>query len=152
MKSQSVPPETNELTSALLITGQEVCRELLPLLRSAGRQLPGRRAYPQRNRSSWASQQYTATGRHNGLQLRYHNTTVFTLMYQQWRYHNLVLSHQYVGCSLLPEGKAYPTYLETWLINSLWPSGTIWVNIRSGNGLVPSGTKPLPEAMLIYDQ
>ena len=24
----------------------------------------------------------------------------------------------------------------------------IWVNIGSGNGLVPDGTKPLPEAML----
>ena len=24
----------------------------------------------------------------------------------------------------------------------------IWVNIGSGNGLVPDGTKPLPEAMM----
>ena len=24
----------------------------------------------------------------------------------------------------------------------------IWVNIGSGNGLVPDGTKPLPESML----
>ena len=28
----------------------------------------------------------------------------------------------------------------------------IWVNIRSGNGLLPDGTKPLPEPMLIYHQ
>ena len=26
----------------------------------------------------------------------------------------------------------------------------IWVNIGSGNGLLPDGTKPLPEAMLTY--
>ena len=25
----------------------------------------------------------------------------------------------------------------------------IWVNLGSGNGLMPDGTKPLPEAMLI---
>ena len=25
-----------------------------------------------------------------------------------------------------------------------------WVNIGSGNGLLPDGTKPLPEPMLIY--
>ena len=28
----------------------------------------------------------------------------------------------------------------------------IWVNIGSGNGLVPDGTKSLPEPMLIYNQ
>ena len=28
----------------------------------------------------------------------------------------------------------------------------IWVNIGSGNGLVPSSTKPLPEPMLTSDQ
>ena len=28
----------------------------------------------------------------------------------------------------------------------------IWVNIGSGNGLLPDGTKPLPEPMLIYHQ
>ena len=28
----------------------------------------------------------------------------------------------------------------------------IWVNIGSGNGLLPEGTKPLPEPMLIYHQ
>ena len=26
----------------------------------------------------------------------------------------------------------------------------IWVNIGSGNGLLPDGTKPLPEPMLTY--
>ena len=26
----------------------------------------------------------------------------------------------------------------------------IWVNISSGNGLLPDGTKPLPEPMLTY--
>ena len=36
--------------------------------------------------------------------------------------------------------------------NSLWPSNNtwqhgIWVNIGSGNGLLPDGTKPLPEPM-----
>ena len=28
----------------------------------------------------------------------------------------------------------------------------IWVNIASGNGLLPDGTKPLPEPMLTYHQ
>ena len=37
-------------------------------------------------------------------------------------------------------------------VNSLRPSDAIWwqiwVNIGSGNGLLPDGTKPLPEPML----
>ena len=28
----------------------------------------------------------------------------------------------------------------------------IWINIGSGNGLLPDGTKPLPEPMLTYHQ
>ena len=28
----------------------------------------------------------------------------------------------------------------------------IWVNIGSGNGLLPDGTKPSPEPLLIYHQ
>ena len=28
----------------------------------------------------------------------------------------------------------------------------IWVNIASGNGLMPDGTKPLPETMEMYHQ
>ena len=32
------------------------------------------------------------------------------------------------------------------------PYGEIWVNIGSGNGLLPDGIKPLPESMLIYHQ
>ena len=32
------------------------------------------------------------------------------------------------------------------------PYDEIWVNIGSGNGLVPDGTKPLPEPMLTYHQ
>ena len=32
-----------------------------------------------------------------------------------------------------------------------WQMATeIWVNIGSGNGLLPDGTKPLPEPMLTY--
>ena len=42
------------------------------------------------------------------------------------------------------------------MINSLWPSEAKatrnWVNIGSGNGLLPDGTKPLPEPMLTYHQ
>ena len=42
------------------------------------------------------------------------------------------------------------------LINSLWPSDTIWWqiwdNIGSGNGLLPDDTKPIPEPMLAYHQ
>ena len=41
-------------------------------------------------------------------------------------------------------------------INWLWPSdaiwGHIWVNIGSGIGLLPDGTKPLPKPMLTYHQ
>ena len=39
-------------------------------------------------------------------------------------------------------------------INPLWPSDATWicVNIGSSNGLVPDGTKPLPEPMLTYHQ
>ena len=35
-------------------------------------------------------------------------------------------------------------------INSLWPSDAIWlwINIGSGNGLLPDRTKPLPEPIL----
>ena len=35
-----------------------------------------------------------------------------------------------------------------------WPLVTpwIWVNIGSGNGLLPDGTKPSPEPVLTYDQ
>ena len=43
-------------------------------------------------------------------------------------------------------------------VNSLWPSDAIqygdnrfWVNTGSGNGLLPDGTKPLPEPMLTFD-
>ena len=40
--------------------------------------------------------------------------------------------------------------------NSLWPSDAIlrqiWVNIGSGNGVLPDGTKPLPEPMLTDHQ
>ena len=42
------------------------------------------------------------------------------------------------------------------MTNSLWPNDTIWeqiwVNIGSGNGLLPDGTKPLPEPMLTCHQ
>ena len=42
-------------------------------------------------------------------------------------------------------------------LNSLWPSNAIlqqeiWVNIGSNNGLLPDGTKPLPEPMLTGHQ
>ena len=42
-------------------------------------------------------------------------------------------------------------------VNSLWPNNTItmtlvFVNTGSGNGLLPDGTKPLPEPMLTYHQ
>ena len=30
------------------------------------------------------------------------------------------------------------------------PYGDMWVNIGSGNGLLPDGNKPLPEPMLTY--
>ena len=34
--------------------------------------------------------------------------------------------------------------------DSLWPSDAIWVNNGSGIGLLPHGTKPLPEPMVAY--
>ena len=37
-------------------------------------------------------------------------------------------------------------------VNSLRPSDAIWINIGSGNGLLPDGTKPLPEPMLTLHQ
>ena len=41
-------------------------------------------------------------------------------------------------------------------IDSLWPTDAIatyiWVNIGSGNGLLPDGTKPLPKPVLTYHQ
>ena len=42
-------------------------------------------------------------------------------------------------------------------IKPLWPSDAIWqqeiwVNIGSGNGFLPDGTKPLPKPMLTYHQ
>ena len=48
-----------------------------------------------------------------------------------------------------------PKNYEHGFVNSLWPSGAIWhcrckSNIGSGNGLVPDGTKPLPEPILTY--
>ena len=40
------------------------------------------------------------------------------------------------------------------LINSSLPSDAIqdkdWLNIGTGNGLLPDGTKPLPEPMLTF--
>ena len=40
------------------------------------------------------------------------------------------------------------------LIVALWHhmATEVWVNIGSGNGLLPDGTKPLPEPMLTYHQ
>ena len=47
--------------------------------------------------------------------------------------------------------RSYPSFRRM-RVNSLWPCDTIWrqicVNIGSGNGLLPDGTKPLPEPML----
>ena len=41
---------------------------------------------------------------------------------------------------------------DVWLIVAWWRhmATEIWVNIGSGNGLSPDGTKPLPEPMLTY--
>ena len=56
------------------------------------------------------------------------------------------------------KGLTYSYFMEQIItkLNS-WPMANwrhmtteIWVNICSGNGLLPSGNKPLPEPMLIY--
>ena len=47
-------------------------------------------------------------------------------------------------------------HVLNWLFNSLWPIDAIWqakwiwVNIRSGNGLLPDGTKPLSKPMMTF--
>ena len=51
------------------------------------------------------------------------------------------------------DNRTFHTY--TWDAPSLTHCGLvtkqIWVNIGSGNGLLPDGTKPLPEPMLTYN-
>ena len=52
--------------------------------------------------------------------------------------------------------RAHYDVIVMFFINSMWPSDTIWqqmwVNIGSGNGLLPDGTKPLPESVLTNHQ
>ena len=46
------------------------------------------------------------------------------------------------------------TQCDNQLIVAKWRhmATEVWVNIGSGNGLMPDGTKPLPEPMLNYHQ
>ena len=69
--------------------------------------------------------------------------------------------HTFAGINLSDIYKQSGTQkinINKWMqqINSLWPSDAvwwqIWVNIGSGSGLLPDGTKPLPEPMLTNDQ
>ena len=59
---------------------------------------------------------------------------VITLLYQ-----NIVSQDHSVKCSLTHCGLVTPHGTE------------IWANIASGNGLLPDGTKPLPEPMLNFE-
>ena len=45
-------------------------------------------------------------------------------------------------------------YVNIWLIvaQSLHLMTLIWVNIGSGNGLLPDGTKPFPDSVLTYHE
>ena len=44
----------------------------------------------------------------------------------------------------------WSTYISLWPSETIWQQ--IWVNIGSGNGLLPDGTKPLPDPVLIDHQ
>ena len=60
-------------------------------------------------------------------------------------YHILYLHRRKIRC--------IPLWVH--VFNLLYPivcHVVIWVNIGSGNGLLPDGTKPLPEPMLTYHQ
>ena len=66
---------------------------------------------------------------------------------------------QYIGVSLYFVSEwCFIVFKGSLFFNSLWPNDSrhmgkeIWVNIGSGNGLLPDGTKPVPEPMLIYHQ
>ena len=47
-----------------------------------------------------------------------------------------------------------PFWERHWGIGEKWGhmATEIWVNIGSGNGLLPDGTEPLPDPMLTYHQ
>ena len=52
--------------------------------------------------------------------------------------------------SILPYGVARPQWVNSTVAKWHHMATHIWVNIGSGNGLLPAGTKPLPEPMLSY--
>ena len=84
--------------------------------------------------------------------------------HQQAWYWLCRIDNMYYCCfrvNLIYLGQATPKiWFKMWIwslviFNSLGPSDAIWcteicVNIGSGNGLLPDGTKPLPEPMLTY--
>ena len=70
-----------------------------------------------------------------------------------------VNARQYKWCSWLISANSISLMSVVFLIDRgylthcglVTPYGDIiWVNIGSGNGLLPEGTKPLPEPMLTY--
>ena len=64
---------------------------------------------------------------------------VVTALLTHWSYDSLAPNHWYHNCQLI---LAYRHHMAT----------KIWVNIGSGNSLLPDGTKPLPETMLTDHQ
>ena len=63
-----------------------------------------------------------------------------------WRYQDiemLPISLTYCAWNLLAKGQKYGASMSSLSLDQWWS-----VNIDSGNGLVPSGNKPLPEPML----
>ena len=61
------------------------------------------------------------------------------------------LPHEPFVRAIRPIGPHHKGPLTHWGL--VMPYGAkIWVNIGSGNGLLPDGTKPLPEPMLTYHQ
>ena len=66
---------------------------------------------------------------------------------------------QSICCTRLPHSASEVSWMDKMVCNTVTSqrarrhmSTEIWVNMGSSNGLLPGGTKPLPEPMLTYHQ
>ena len=77
-----------------------------------------------------------------------HNLLKFESRYNSFH------SRKYIWKCCLQNVTNFVTFPEPVCVNSMWSSDDIWwlVNIGSGNGLLPEGTKPLTEPVLTYHQ
>ena len=91
----------------------------------------------------------------DGLMQNYSNSTANALELLQSCTCHLHVAENIIYLEALNNALECPTHLY-FIFNSMWPSDTIWrhrsVNTGSGNGLLPDGTKPLPQPMLTYHQ